>query len=49
MFEGVGDGGFTGGGEAGEPECGSTLGAKGFALVMGEGGRMPGYVAAIGS
>lgn len=43
LLEGGGDGGFAGGGEAGEPDCEAALGAELVALAAGEGG-MPGDV-----
>ena len=35
LLEGGGDGGFAGGGEAGEPDCEAGLGAEGGALGVG--------------
>lgn len=46
LLEGGGDGGFSGGGEAGEPDCQTRLGAEGGALGVGEGVGVPGYVSA---
>ena len=43
LFEGGGDGGFAGGGEAGEPDCEAGLVSEGGALGVREGG-VPGYV-----
>ena len=44
LFEGGGDGGFAGGGEAGEPDCEAGLAAEGGAFRVREGG-VPCYVA----
>ena len=43
VLEGTGDGGFSGGGEAGEPDCETFLPAQEGAVGVGEGG-VGGYV-----
>ena len=45
MFEGDGDGGFAGCGEAGEPYCEALLAAEGGADCGGEGTWVEGEVA----
>ena len=45
LLERIGDGGFTGGGEASEPERETLLIAEGRPLFVGYGRGMPGYVA----
>ena len=48
LFERDGDGGFAGGGEAGEPDCEALLLAEGCADGGGEGGGVVCYVAGRG-
>ena len=45
LFEGDGDGGFTRGGEAGQPDGEALLAAEGLADARGDGGGVVGYVA----
>jgi len=47
LFEGGGDGGFAGGGEAGQPDCEAGLVAERGAFGVREGG-VPCYVAGLG-
>ena len=48
MFQGDGDGGFSAGGEAGQPDGEAMLAAEGGAFAGGDVGGVEGYVAVQG-
>lgn len=45
LLQGNGDCRFTTGGEASKPQCEALLATEGAALLVGDGGRVPCYVA----